>query len=477
MPPQYNFTNSSTNQTNTVKNLSIFFILMFAFDLMSAQPKNNLRQAIINQNNINSSSGTNTPIAAPSSSNAQRIPAQSMTLDSTTKKNNTPAASSKPSPDEVIRIGLILPFDAQNSLDKLYASMNDKEGVKSENNRLREPIQEALDFYEGLKYAINTSTSKQKISFYIFDSQNSDSLIQELVKDDSLRACNIIIGPTTANQAKAVAAFCKKNQIVNIQPFVASKSFSSENPYLVRFMPTIDAHLQKEYEMVMDSFSDANIIIYTTKRERDLSAAKQLDTLFKAYNAINTKKLRYTFLNSGDSSIPAAKRPLSAHILPKERNVVMMTCYDEPIVNAQLRTIKENMTVFGMPTWIDAEQIRADYLSKSEPYFTDCFYVDTAQGRVNDFITTYTATNGQKPSRYSYLGYDAMRYLYVIFDKYGKNFKAGFDNESYDGLGYSFHISPVIRMSKASGEPVINYYANTAMHLFQVSDYKIWLVR
>jgi hypothetical protein len=155
----------------------------------------------------------------------------------------------------------------------------------------------------------------------------------------------------------------------------------------------------------------------------------------------------------------------------------MMTCYDEPMVNSHLRTIKENVTVFGMPTWIDAEQIRADYLNKAEPYYTDNYYVDTSQTGVKDFISGYTATNNQKPSRYSYLGYDAMRYLCIIFDKYGKKVTQGFDNESYDGLGFAFHISPMIRNSKASGDPVINYYANTAMHLFQISDYKVWLVR
>jgi ABC-type branched-subunit amino acid transport system substrate-binding protein len=381
------------------------------------------------------------------------------------------------SPGNVIRIGLILPFDAQSSTEKLYASMSDKEGTKSENNKIKEATQEALDFYEGLRYALNTGTSRQLISFYIFDSQNSDSLVQELVKDDSLKACDIIIGPTTANQAKTVAAFCKKNKIINIQPFVASKSFSAENPYLVRFMPTIDAHLQKEYEMVIDSFDETNIVIYTTKRERDISAARQLDTLFKNYNDINTRKLKYTFFNVSDSTVPVPKRALSYYLVPKQRNVVMMTCYDEPVVNSQLRTTKENVTVFGMPTWIDAEQIRADYLNKAEPYFTDNYYVDTASARVTDFISGYATAYNQKPSRYSYLGYDAMRYLSIIFDKYGKGFTQGFNNESYDGLGFSFHISPVIHTSKTSGEPVINYYTNTAMHLFQVSDYKVWLVR
>ena len=450
-----------------VRNFLIFFLTVIAISDANAQ--------VIQQHNARSSS----PYQSYPSDRSSGGPNLTGFSRDTTKRISAASAASTPkvTPDSTIRVGLILPFEAQSSADKLYSSMSDKEGARNDNTSLREATIEALDFYEGLKYALNNSTSKQKISFYVFDSQNSDSLVQELVKDDSLRACDIIIGPTTSNQAKTIAAFCKKNKIINVQPFVASKSFSTENPYLVRFMPTIDAHLQKEYEMVIDSFSDANIIVYTTKRERDLSAARQLDTLFKSYNDINTHKLRYTFINSTDSTIPAAKRTLSTYILPKQQNVVLMTCYDEPVINSQLRTMKENTIVFGMPTWIDAEQIRVDYLNRSEAYFTDNYYVDTSKSAVTDFVSGYIAAYNQKPSRYSYLGYDAMRYLSVIFDKYGKGFSKGFDNESYDGLGFSFHISPMIRNSKASGEPVINYYANTAMHLFQVSDYKVWMIK
>jgi ABC-type branched-subunit amino acid transport system substrate-binding protein len=458
-----------------VRNIFLFLSLVSVINISNAQQKNNLRQYI------------DKPIAAPNDiqtpggQNSGNVPVKmmpkSMSPDSVSKPSPvSPPADYKPSPDSLIKIGLILPLDAENTVNRLYAAMSDKEGPKIESGNLKESATEALDFYEGLKYALNTDYSKQKIALYIFDTQNSDSTVQELMRDDQLRACDIIIGPTTSNQARIVAAFCKKNKILNIQPFVASKSFATDNPYLVRFMPTIDSHLQKEYEMVIDSFSDANIIIYTTKRERDISAARQLDTLFKSYNDINTHKLNYTFLNINDSTLPAARRSLSYYMQPGERNVVLMTCYEEAFVNSQLRTIKEGTIVFGMPTWIDAEQIRADYLNKAAPYYTDNFYADTTLSSVNSFISEYNAEYNQKPSRYSYLGYDAMRYLSVIFAKYGKAFTQGFDNDSYDGLGYSFHISPVIRISKATGDPVVNYYTNTAMHIFQLSDYKVWRV-
>ena len=463
-----------------MRNLLLLLILICCAVACDAQSKNNLRQNIINQNTY---SGQQT---RPANGNPGDGPLRPTGMgavspkDSTDKSGTTPTSSTnttKKSGDNVIRIGIILPFEAQSTSEKIYNAMSDKEGTKNEGLKIKEHVQEALDFNEGLKYALSTHTVKLPVEIYTFDSQNNDSVVQELVKNDTLKICDIIIGPTTSNQAKTVAAYCKKNGIINIQPFVASKAFSSENPYLVRFMPTIDAHLQKEYEMVTDSFDEANIVIMTTKRERDISAAKQLDTLFKNYNDINTHKLKYSFFNISDSTVLVAKRSLSYYLVPKERNVIMMTCYDEPVVNSHLRTIKENVTVFGMPTWIEAEQIRADYLNKAEPYFTDNYYVDTSRSQVKDFVSGYTNTNSQHPSRFSYLGYDAMTYLTVIFNKYGKSIKQGFDNESYDGLGFSFHISPVIRNSKTSGEPVVNYYTNTAMHLFQVSDYHVLLVR
>jgi ABC-type branched-subunit amino acid transport system substrate-binding protein len=380
-------------------------------------------------------------------------------------------------PDTPIHIGLLLPFEYTSTSGKIYGYMKDKELAKSDIYKVKETSREALDFYEGLQYALNHTQSRQKIEFQIYDTDNSDSVVMELLKQPSLKKCQVIIGPSSPAEAKLVAAFCKKYQIINIQPFVASKSIASENPWLVRLMPTIDAHLQKEYEMVMDSFADKNIIVYTTKRDRDLSAAKQLDTLFKAYNGINKTKLRYTLVNTGDSTKPAAKRTLATYLLPKELNVVLMTCYDEPLVNSMLRTAKENTVIFGMPTWMDGDQIRLDYMSKAQPYYTDNFYPDTLTRAGNDFIANFSETYSQKPSRHAYMGYDAMNYLTRIFDKYGTAISEGINKESFDGLGYSFHISPVLRTVHSGSEMSTNYYANTAMHVFQVRDYRVWLVR
>jgi ABC-type branched-subunit amino acid transport system substrate-binding protein len=466
--------------------LGKYFLIVAIFSFVSVaigQPKPGAKKAIESNSIKNGSLSEEIQ-----SKQGQRFFKEAAQIDTSVKKVN-PVKGYQGSPDSTIRIGVMISLDADVTVDRLYNYMRDKETMSKDAIKLTEGTRDGLDFLEGLQYALSTGNSKQKIDLYIFDTHNSDSIVQEMVKGDSLRICDIIIGPPTQSQAKTVSAFCKKNHIINIQPFVASKVFSSENPYLVRFMPTIDAHLQKEYEMIMDNYDDKNIIVYTTKKERDQSAARQLDTLFRSYNAINTRKLQYTVVNSNDTTLPAAKRNISYYLRPKDLNVVMLMSYDEPLVNSQLRLLREkegsgknsrykdSVIILGMPTWIDADQIRPDYLSEAQPYFSDPYYADTTTARVQDFVARYTAVCNQKPSRHSYMGYDAMSYLSLIFDKYGKSFAEGFNNESFEGLGYSFHISPMIRNPKGGGTPVINYYSNTAMHLYQVRDYKVWLVK
>ncbi len=378
-------------------------------------------------------------------------------------------------PDSVIRIGVLLPFDAELASAKIYSYLNDKDQSKGDIYKLRENIREALDFYQGLQYAVAHTQSRQRIEFYTYDTQSSDSVVGELLKLDALRTCQIVIGPPAVSEARLVAAWCKSNQIVNIQPFTPSKSIATDNAYLVRLMPTIDAHLQKEYEMVTDSLSDKNVVIYTSGKEHDLSAARQLDTLFRQYNRLNSGRLKYHLVNTGDTS--RAKKPLASYLSATEQNVLLMTCYEEPLVNSVLRTLKENTIVFGMPTWIDGEQLRPEYLNKTAPYFTDNFHADTTSDAGKAFISAYKEEYDHRPTRSGYMGYDAMNYLSLIFDRYGWAFRDGFTRESFEGLGYSFHISPLIRTQNMGTEMVTSYYANTAMHLYQIRDYQVWYVK
>ncbi len=375
---------------------------------------------------------------------------------------------------EKVKIGILLPFEADYSLSKIYSLTNATEQTKSGSVKLREVNRESIDFYEGLLYALSTNSPSYQVELFTYDTHNNDSILEIILKNDTLKNCQLILGPATVSQAKLVASFCKKNKIINIQPFVSSKTITSENPYLVRFVPTIDAHLDKIFTTIVDSFSDANVIVYSTKRERDLSAAKYIDTLFYNYNQTHTKKIKNYFINTGDTTKSAAQKNIATYTSTRTRNVLVFTSYDESYINQMLRGIsKGEMIVFGMPTWVDAELIRTDYLNNSEVHFTEPFYADSLDNQNRNFCKWYNVANNHLPSKESYLGYDITNYVTLLITNFGLNFTTGMLTRPYQGLGYKFDMTRIVKNKKNGGEDSTNYYSNKGLHLFKIQDYKV----
>jgi hypothetical protein len=384
--------------------------------------------------------------------------------------------STRATPNHTVHIALLLNIDQSHTAWKVYGALNDKDNAQSDGYRLKQASKEAMDFYQGLQYALSVNPPSTDMEISLYDTHNNDSILMDILKNDTVRHADLIIGPPDISGAKMVASFCKKFKVPNIQPFVASKAITLDNPYLIRLCPTIDAHLSKIFESVVSAYNTANIIIYTTATERNRNAAAYLDTLFKNYNTDpKHSPISYHVVNAGDTTVPVAQRSYTYYTKPNGQNVIIMTCYDEVLVNSHLKGLK-GMTVFGMPTWVDAEHIKPENLNNAEPYYTDHFYADTTREEILTFVHTYEGIHLQKPNRYCYLGYDVMNYLTNLTGMHGANIQQSLANVSYDGLGYSFKIRPVMRNTKGQAEPSINYYSNQSVHIFQIRDFKTWKV-
>ncbi|MFN8277764.1 MAG: hypothetical protein U0T84_09785 [Chitinophagales bacterium] len=373
----------------------------------------------------------------------------------------------------VINISLLMPFDQSYSAWKIYGYLNEEDPAKIETHRLRGATAEVLDFFEGFRYAVKLQPPPPSVNIYAFDSYTKDSILEEVLHNDTIRSSQIIIGPATVSQAKMVGAFCKKNKIINIQPIVASKAIVNENPFMVRLMPTIDAHMARIFEQIRDSFASSNVIIYTTKRERDGIAAKSLDSLMRQYNASTDVRIKYFFVNAGDTTKSAQERSISNYMSSKGNNVVVVCCYDDGTVSSTIRGLPESTIVFGMPTWLEAEQVKPDILNRSQPYLTDPFYADTTSEEMLAFEKRYLEENGQYPGKYCYIGFDTWNYLKLLIDQYGLNFREHLSTTPFTGKGIDFRMAEIKKPSKSDGTPITAHYDNFGMRLFRVSDFRI----
>jgi ABC-type branched-subunit amino acid transport system substrate-binding protein len=385
-------------------------------------------------------------------------------------------------PNEAISktvITILLSFDESYTYSKLKPYIiNEGDQLHSKPLVLRETAAQALDFWEGFIAALRLNAPLIEFDLQVIDIGSNDSLLREKLKDPDLFKSNIIIGPNRLAAAKSVAEFCKKHKILNIQPFISSMNLGTDNPYLVRLAPTIEGHMNKMYATILDSFSDAKIIIHSSKRERDLIPAMIMDSLFNDYNKTAKIKIQKVFINGGDEAKSAAYKDINTHIDPRRQNVIIYISYEPSAVNQFLRGINkyDNVSVFGMPTWRDDEIIRADYLNSSRLYFTDFFSVDSADEQYEKFIELYQNNYYHFPSVSSYLGFDVANYLSYSLKLHGYNFAALSGNAFFKGLGYNFSLSKYYSKQQINGSKRVQYFTNESVHQFRVVDYKIEIV-
>ena len=254
--------------------------------------------------------------------------------------------------DSIYRIGLILPFQTESTMEKLDAYSSAHDFFTASRINLNEDAATSLDFYEGALQSLDELNDGLKIELSVYDNWNSDSITKEILKKDELKKLDVIIGSVSSTSAKLVADYCKLNRIINIQPFTPSKSLTSENPYHIKLAPTIDAHTSAMFNSIVDSFPGSNIIIYTPNSEKSTSIAAQFDSLFKDYNQTASRKFTVALLNTKDMMLNGKKATAKEQLKKDRANILILTSFEESFVNGNLRVLHDARDEYWMVVYV-----------------------------------------------------------------------------------------------------------------------------
>lgn len=374
--------------------------------------------------------------------------------------------------DTLFRIGLILPLQTTSTVEKLEAYSNAHDLFTAQKIHLSDDAVTALDFYQGVLEALSESKDSAKIELSVYDNWNSDSITSEILNKPELKKLNVIMGSVSTSSAKLVADYCKENKIVNIQPFTPSKSLGAENPYHLKLAPTIDAHATAMFNSIADSFTAANIILYTPNAEKSLSIAQHFDSLFKLYNKTAAQKFTVTLLNTKDMLVGGKKTTAIEQLKSGKQNIIIITSFEESFVNGNLRLLHEKLAhdstiiVYGMPTWLNGDILRLDYVNDFHTRISDAFNSTAATASTSSFTKYFTENFGAEPSRYAYLGFDVMNFTLYNLNTYGKEFLNSIPTQHYTGAAYKFDISKNMK-----DKTTFNYYENRAVNVFMIDNY------
>jgi ABC-type branched-subunit amino acid transport system substrate-binding protein len=374
-------------------------------------------------------------------------------------------------------IALILPFQAQAGVDMLDIFETSRDVAFKNKIRLHPDAEISLNYYLGTMQALKHETDA-KVKLFVYDCGNNDSITAVVLKKPELKKMDAIIGAVSTSNARQVADFCKQNKIPNVQPFSPSKTLTADNPYHLKLAPAIDAHVDAMFNSIVDSFAGGNIILYTPGIEKSLSVAQRFDSLFKDYNKTAAIKFTVSLLNTKDMMVNGKKTSATELLRAGKPNIWIITSFDESFVNGNLRVLHSQrsdfrIVVYGMPTWLNGDILRLDYVNDYNTRITDPFYLDTANVSAGTFATEYMAEYEQMPDKYSFLGYDVTRFLVQNLVSSGKGFLNSLATQRFKGTGYIFDIAKNRTQVPLQSDERLNYLENKHVNVLRVSEYQL----
>lgn len=317
----------------------------------------------------------------------------------------------------------------------------------------------AVELYEGMIIGLEQLTGiGMNIDAYVFDTENSEGTTNSIISQLYSYPVDLIVGPVYNKNLRLVSEFAKLNNIYQVSPLSPTNTITEQNPYFIQANPSIATHANKMANYILQNFVGAKTITISRNRDKELNIANIFESVVGA-----------------EKVIVDADIELETYLDASRTNVIVVPSFNELFVNETLRRLNilsqtYKITIFGMPNWLEWENIDFDYLQNMNAHFTDDFYIDESSDLHQAFLGAYTNRFKAKPTKNAYKGFDMMVHFGRLLSQ-GTELAAHFDTPMYNGIYNDFLIRP--GYSKDSFDNY-DYFENKAIHVLKLEDYKLF---
>ncbi|MBI5917046.1 MAG: amino acid ABC transporter substrate-binding protein [Bacteroidetes bacterium] len=390
-----------------------------------------------------------------------------ITTQSTGTTGTKPTGGDKPTnPVGTSDVSLLLPFFANSNAT----------GV--DNNSLW-----AINFYAGAKLAYDDlEEDGVKLNVTVLDSdEGSTAKVNSLLKGNDLPGSDLVIGPYKRENVEVMSAFAKKNKVPMVVPFTAQMGLTEGNPYYIQVNPSLKSHCEAITRHVRKQYSPENVVLVALDKPEEKARLKffqDANTLIEGGKT--TRKFAELLVpeNAGNFQ----KINLAPFIKDGKTTVFVVPSWsNETFIYSLLRQLMiqlsngDDVVVYGMPMWLDFEQIDFEYFEKLKLHVSSASYVDPNDERVSQFKQQFFQANASVPTEEAYLGYDVMLYFGKMLGKYGKDFPKKIDTQPFDVLHGRFEFNRIV-LNPAQHKEDLDYYdqlENTFVHILKFQDFHL----
>jgi hypothetical protein len=230
-----------------------------------------------------------------------------------------------------------------------------------------------------------------------------------------------------------VVDFATRQKICMVNPLTGNAETIKkyDNAYLTEISSeTLGA---KAANYVLKNFSDTTIVYFGDQRQ-DSVLAHNFATTFKA---LNGKITIFKNISSKKNAFATVSAELAGFVGQQTKASIFVAATDQTLAVNLLSGILSrnlNLNITTTQDWLDFQQVSYEQMEQMNVSFLLSYYVDYTQPAVRNFDTQYIDKSNMIPSRFSYLGHDALYYFVKMIKKHGRNLNNRLGNEKIDGL-------------------------------------------
>ncbi len=321
----------------------------------------------------------------------------------------------------------------------------------------RKRNQVILDFYEGMKLALDTLTSKGiDISLRAYDTERSSEKLEALLGTEELRATDLIIGPLFLDESAVVKEFSEAQQINVIHPFSRSLDVIGENPHSFLFQPSSQTLGVKSADFIAKDTMQKRCFVFLGPGKQDsvLAFSFMQRAVQNGINVIHFERV-----------IPSESRIINEILttatefdefnypteftLKKDSIDCIFVATDDPVIYTKVvgavEARNDSILVVGTEKWIDDNAIDPERYESLGIRLAAPNFADPDQPEYKRFYEAFLHRYGRKASNVARMGYELMLFVGHQLHDHGVYFQQGL-NEAGDvpgflGEGFRFEYS------------------------------------
>lgn len=312
----------------------------------------------------------------------------------------------------------------------------------------------AMDFYAGLKVAIDTLRSfGLEVEMDVYDTRNDPIMVRRIAEEIGSSGAEFVIGPLYSRNAEEMARELPDEWIIS----PLSRTVETQRRMrLVQAASSMDQEYLELARWINEEARDANVVFV----RRNLDDQKQRVRNFmqhleaSEYRTISHITMGETLLRTQDirNRLAAGKRDVFVVL---DDDPVLMTSF----VNGAANLRDSSISVLTTSKLLGMRTLEVEKLNRLDVYMSDVEYIDYDAPHTNAFLSSFRSTMGTEPVRFAYHGYDVGLYFIPLFALTGDH-----DNIVWPG---NYGLIKRHRLSDHAGEGP----ANTGVYLLHLEDY------